>query len=403
MPQLIAQYLVLGLSYLGLAMGRLPGLRMNRATIALAGSALLLALGAISLEDAWDSIDAVTIVFLLSMMVVNAHLAYSGFFQLSLVSVLRLTRSPLGLVVVLTFSSGILSSVFLNDTLAIVFTPFTLSLTQALGLNPIPYLLALAGATNLGSMATLSGNPQNILIGSASNITYLDFASVLAPVALVGLAIQVGVLWVLYPDVRSLKPCSSCAIVPVRLCRPLLVKTLVVTVVLLVAFGVGLPLAESALLAAAVLLITRRLKPERVLNAIEWNVLLLFAGLFILTHCIQSLDLLEKFRPWVAQPLGIMIAAVLLSNLISNVPAVLLLSPLMPVDDSRAWLLLAAGSTLAGNLTLFGSIANLLVAESALKQGHQLTFWQHLQFGLPLTLATLALTYGWVMTTEAAP
>ncbi|NJN86058.1 MAG: anion transporter [Leptolyngbyaceae cyanobacterium SL_7_1] len=397
MPQLIVQYLVLGLSYLGLAVGRLPGLRMNRATIALVGSALLLALGAISLEEAWHSIDAVTIVFLLSMMVVNVHLAYSGFFQLALVSVLRLTRSPLGLMVVLTFSSGILSAVFLNDTLAIVFTPLTLSLTQALGLNPIPYLLALAGATNLGSMATLSGNPQNILIGSMSKIAYLDFAVVLAPVALISLAVQVGLLSLLYPEVRSLKPCASCAVMPVRLYRPLLVKTLVVTAGLLIAFVVGAPLAEAALLAAAVLLVTRRLKPERALGAIEWNVLLLFSGLFILTECTQSLNLLGIFSAWTAHPLGVLAAAVGLSNLVSNVPAVLLLAPLIPTDDTRSWLLLAAGSTLAGNLTLFGSIANLIVAEAALKLGHRLSFWQHLQFGLPLTLVTLALTYGWLM------
>lgn len=397
MPQLIAEYLVLGLSYLGLGIGEFPGLRMNRATIALVGSALLIGLGAISLHDAWESIDETTIVFLLSMMVVNTYLAYSGFFQLSLASLLRLTRSPLGLIGVLTFSSGILSALFLNDTLAIVFTPLVLNLTQALGLNPVPYLLALAGATNLGSMATLSGNPQNILIGSVSTITYLDFAAILTPIALISLMLQVGLLWMLYPEVRSLKPCSLCPVMRVRLHRPLLLKTILVTIGLLVAFLLGMPLAESALLAAALLLITRRLKPERVLSAIDWNVLLLFSGLFILTQCTQSLNLLRFLAPWTGEPLGLFGATVVLSNLISNVPAVLLLSPLISPDDARSWLLLAAGSTLAGNLTLFGSLANLIVAEAALKLGYRLSFWQHLRFGVPLTLMTLGLTYGWLM------
>lgn len=168
-----ARYLLLGLTYLGLGLGQFPALRMNRATIALVGSAFLIALGVLNLQQAWNAIDSNTIVFLLSMMVVNANLSYSGFFQLTLSSLIRLTSSPFGLLVVLTFGSGILSAFFLNDTLALVFTPLTLSLTEALKLSPIPFLLAIAGATNLGSVATISGNPQNILIGSFSQIGYL--------------------------------------------------------------------------------------------------------------------------------------------------------------------------------------------------------------------------------------
>jgi Na+/H+ antiporter NhaD/arsenite permease-like protein len=192
-----ATYSVLGLTYLGLALGYIPGLRMNRATIALVGSAFLIGLRVLNLQEAWQAIDANTIVFLLSMMVVNANLSYAGFFRKSISVILSITRSPLGLLIALTFGSGILSAFFLNDTLALIFTPLTLSLTQTLGLNPIPYLLAIAGATNIGSVATLSGNPQNILIGSFSGISYLEFLRILAPVALVGLIVQVILLWLL--------------------------------------------------------------------------------------------------------------------------------------------------------------------------------------------------------------
>lgn len=153
--QKLAIYAVLGLTYLGLALGYIPGVRMNRATIALVGSSFLVGLGALSLQEAWLAIDAKTIVFLLSMMVVNANLFYAGFFVRSLWVLLSLTRSPLGLLITLTFGSGILSAFFLNDTLALIFTPLTLSLTKTLGLNPIPYLLAIAAATNIGSVATL--------------------------------------------------------------------------------------------------------------------------------------------------------------------------------------------------------------------------------------------------------
>ncbi|QMS90025.1 anion transporter [Nostoc edaphicum CCNP1411] len=391
-----AIYSVLGLTYLGLALGYIPGLRMNRATIALVGSAFLIALGVLNLQEAWQAIDANTIVFLLSMMVVNANLSYAGFFRRSLSVILSITRSPLGLLMALTFGSGILSAFFLNDTLALVFTPLTLSLTQALGLNPIPYLLAIAGATNIGSVATLSGNPQNILIGSFSGISYLEFLRVLAPVALAGLVIQVILLWLLYPDVRSVKPCQILPTTNQRIYKPLFNKTLVITTGLLIAFTVGLPLAQSALVAASLLLITRRVKPQRILQKVDWNLLVMFSGLFILTRVTQKLNLLQPLTHTVNSAASLLGVAVVLSNLISNVPAVLLLQPLISQGDTKSWLLLAAGSTLAGNLTLFGAVANLITVEAAADLGYKLTFWEHLRFGVPLTVCTLVLVYLWV-------
>ncbi|WP_392531951.1 anion transporter [Nostoc sp. C117] len=391
-----ATYSVLGLTYLGLALGYIPGLRMNRATIALVGSAFLIALGVLNLQEAWQAIDANTIVFLLSMMVVNANLSYAGFFRRSLSVILSITSSPLGLLIALTFGSGILSAFFLNDTIALIFTPLTLSLTQSLGLNPIPYLLAIAGATNIGSVATLSGNPQNILIGSFSGIPYLDFLRVLAPVALAGLVVQVGLLWLLYPDVRSVKPCEVLPTTNQRIFKPLFNKTLVITTGLLIAFTVGLPLAESALVAASLLLITRRVKPQRILQKVDWNLLVMFSGLFILTRVTQKLNLLQPFTHAVNSAASFLGVTVILSNLISNVPAVLLLHPLVTQGDTKYWLLLAAGSTLAGNLTVFGSVANLIVVEAAADLGYKLTFWEHLRFGAPLTVCTLVLVYFWV-------
>ncbi|NEU72130.1 anion transporter [Hassallia byssoidea VB512170] len=396
-------YSVLGLTYLGLALGSLPGLRMNRATIALVGSAFLIALGVVTLHEAWEAIDAKTIVFLLSMMVVNANLAYAGFFPQALSVLLSFTRSPLGVLIALTFGSGILSAIFLNDTIALIFTPLTLSLTQALGLNPIPYLLAVAGATNIGSVATLSGNPQNILIGSFSGIGYLEFLRALSPVAVIGLIIQIGLLWLLYPEVRSrsvpqvsLQACDNLFTTKTRIFKPLYQKTLIITTGLLIAFVAGLPLTESALVAASLLLITRRVKPQRILKKVDWNLLVMFSGLFILTRVTQKLNLLQPFTHAINSAVGLLGVTAILSNLISNVPAVLLLQPLISKDDTHSWLLLAAGSTLAGNLTLFGSVANLIVAEAANELGYKLTFWEHLRFGAPLTVCTLFLVYLWV-------
>lgn len=392
----ILRHIAIALTYIGLGLGYLPGLRMNRATIAVAGAALLLALGVLDLKSAWQAIDYKTLIFLFSMMVISANLAVSGFFQLALDRVTRFTRSPLGLLVVLTCGAGLLSALFLNDTIALILTPLVLDLTGSLNLNPIPYLLALAGATNLGSVATLSGNPQNILIGSFSGIGYLDFAKVLAPVALIGLALQIGLLWWLYPEVRSLKSSLTPPSRQYQLLKPLLVKSLIITGGLLIAFIIGVPPAEATLIAAGLLLITRRIKPERILQKVDWDLLVMFSGLFILTQGVQKLGELSLFSSFVNTPVNILWVTVLLSNLVSNVPAVLLLHNLISHPDTRTWLLLAAGSTLAGNLTLLGSVANLIVAEAVAKRGLKLTFWEHLCFGFPLTVITLALAYFWI-------
>lgn len=395
------QYLVLALTYLGLALGKIPGLRMNRATISLVGSAFLITLGILTLEEAWQAIDANTIIFLLSMMVVNANLAYSGFFQLFLNRLIRITHTPFGLLVVLTLSCGWLSALFLNDTIALVFTPLILSLTQTLSLNPIPYLLALGAATNIGSVATINGNPQNILIGSFSQIPFLEFAQILTPVAILGLMVQIALLWLFYPDVRSLKPLVIPARIRVKMVRPLLIKTVVITSGLFVAFIAGYPLGISALTAAALLLMTRRIKPEKILKQVDWDLLVMFSGLFILTAATERLNLLQIFTPFAETTAGLLGVTVILSNLISNVPAVLMMQPLINPQDTKSWLILAAASTLAGNLTLFGSVANLIIVESAAKLRYKITFIDHLKFGVPVTLITLLIAYFWIELTVA--
>lgn len=248
----------------------------------------------------------------------------------------------------------------------------------------------------LAFVATLSGNPQNILIGSFSSISYLAFAKALTPVALVSLSIQIGLLWCLYPEVRSTKSCLIETPLRYRVFKPLLTKSLLITGGLLVAFLIGIPPAEATLVAASLLFITRRVKPERILHKIDWDLLIMFSGLFIITEGVQKLGILGLFSGLVNTPISILGVTALLSNLVSNVPAVLLLHHLIPHPDTRTWLLLAAGSTLAGNLTLLGSVANLIVAEAVAKLGYQLTFWEHLRFGLPLTALTLVVAYFWI-------
>lgn len=390
------EYVVLIIAYFGLALGYLPGLRMNRAAIALVGAGFLVALNVLTLRQAWDAIDTETIVFLLSMMIVNASLSAAGFFQMAIAQLLRLTRSPFGLMVMLTIASGVLSAIVLNDTIALIFTPLILNLTRTLGLNPIPYLLAMAGATNIGSVATLSGNPQNILIGSFSKIGYLEFARSLLPIAVVGLVIQIGLIWLLYPDVRSRVPLQSVSLPKSQIFKPLLIKSVLITAGLFVAFILGFPLAKTALIAASLLLISRRIRPDRLLQPIDWNLLVMFSGLFILTKATQQLNLTAPFTSAIDTPEKLLTITALLSNLVSNVPAVLLIHPLIQPSDTESWLRLAAASTLAGNLSIFGSVANLIMVEAVARLGYRLSFLEHLRFGVPITAITLLLTYLWI-------
>jgi Na+/H+ antiporter NhaD/arsenite permease-like protein len=218
----------------------------------------------------------------------------------------------------------------------------------------------------------------------------------MTPISLIGLMIQIALLWVLCPDVRSTLPQERFTLPDNRIYRPLFVKTIVITTGLLIAFVVGLPLVESALVAASPLLITRRIKPDRLLREVDWNLLLMFSGLFILTKATQQLNLLEPFTRAIGSSAGLLSVTAILSNPVSNVPAVLLLQPLIAHDNTQSWLLLSAGSTLAGNLTIFGSVANLITVEAAAKRGYRLSFFEHLRFGLPVKGMTLAIAYFWL-------
>jgi Na+/H+ antiporter NhaD/arsenite permease-like protein len=380
----------------GIAIGRFPILRMNRATIALVGATILIATGAMSLPQAYAALDMNTLVLLFAMMIINANLRLAGFFQLVATQVVRVARSPRLLLALIIIAAGFLSALFLNDTMVLMLTPLVVEITLTLRRNPIPYLLALATAANVGSVATITGNPQNMLIGMASGISYLTFLGYLLPVALVGMGIIWVVLVLLYRAEFTAVSLPPPSLPPPRLYRPLLRKSLLATGLMLVAFFVGVPIPLAALVAASILLVTRRLKPERVFRDIDWTLLVFFAGLFMVTGALETSGLSERLfaivQPVAERGIGLLTAvALILSNTISNVPAVMLFRPLVPhfAEPQTTWLVLAMSTTLAGNLTLLGSVANLIVAESARAKGVKLTFSEYLWAGLPITLLSL--------------
>lgn len=387
----------------GVALGRYPVLRMNRATIALVGAVGLVLLGAIRLEEAYAAVDLDTIVLLFAMMILNANLRIAGFFHLIGSNLVRWAHSPRRLLWSIIFASGILSALFLNDTIVLMFTPLVLEVTLALKRHPLPYLIALATAANIGSVATITGNPQNMLIGMSSGISYLEFSAALAPVALGGLVICGLVVQVVYRSEFSGDLSQTVPRERRRTYRPLLLKSILATAGMLAAFVAGVPIPLAALSAAAFLLVTRRLKPGRVFREVDWGLLVFFSGLFVVTGAIEtsglSTALFEVLRPIVGGGIPQLAgAAVVLSNVISNVPAVLLFRPVMAglEDPQQSWLVLAMATTLAGNLTLLGSVANLIVAEIAQSAGVPVRFGEYLRAGVPITLLSLLLGVLWL-------
>lgn len=395
---------VIGVTIAGVAAGRLPRLRMNRATIALVGATALVVLGAMSLEEAYASLDLDTLVLLLAMMVINANLRLAGFFGLVAGALLRRAHSPARLLLVVMYSAGLLSALFLNDTIVLLFTPLVLDVVLALKRNPMPYLVGLGAAANIGSVGAITGNPQNMLIGVSSGLSFVRFSAFLMPVALAGLAVAWGVIVLVYRDEFRGRFVHEAPPLPVRVYRPLLRKSLVAAGLLLVALLAGVPVPLAALAAAALLLITRRLRPERVFAEVDGSLLVFFAGLFVVTGALETSGWSQAAFA-VARPLAengipaFSLVAALLSNLVSNVPAVLLFRPFVPLfaNPEQVWLTLAMATTLAGNLTLLGSVANLIVAEVALRRRVRLTFTEYLKAGIPITILTLALGVAWLM------
>ncbi len=397
----MAAILIFAITYLVLAIGRLPGFRIDRTGAAIIGAAFMVGVNALSLEDAYRAINFDTIILLFGMMIVVANLQLSGFFSLVAERVVERAHSPLVLLVAIVAVSGVFSAFFVNDTMCLVLTPLVLEIAEALRRDPVPYLLAVAMAANIGSVATITGNPQNMMIGSFSGIPYRHFLAVLGPVALVGLALAVAIIFLSFRKEFLADGEVAVEKRAVRVDRGLMWKALAVALAMIGMFFVGWPVPKVAIVAGAVLLITRRVRPERVYHRIDWPLLVMFAGLFIVIAGVEKTSLETELsaltgRLHLDNPFLLSGIAALLSNVVSNVPAVLVFKPFIGQihDPTRAWLVLAMASTLAGNLTIVGSVANLIVIQAAGKV--RIGFWRYFRVGAPLAVLTIALGAAWI-------
>jgi Na+/H+ antiporter NhaD/arsenite permease-like protein len=391
----LAAILIFLAVYLVLALGRLPGFRVDRTGACIIGATLMIAFGVLNLEQAYAAVNYDTIILLFGVMIVVANLRLSGFFSAVAEWVVEHAHRPILLLAAIVFVAGFFSAFFVNDTMCLVLTPLVLEISRQLRRNAVPYLLAVAMAANIGSVATITGNPQNMMIGSFSGIHYRAFAAALSPVAVVGLLMTVAVIAVAYHREFRLQEKVALERRPVRINRVLMWKSLAVSGGMIVFFFAGWPVPKVALIAGALLLVTRRLKPERIYREIDWSLLVLFIGLFIVVAGVEKTalpgDLFRAAQRFHLERVSVLSAfAALLSNVVSNVPAVLVFRPFIGqmADPIRSWLTLAMSTTLAGNLTILGSVANLIVVQRARHEA-PISFWEYFKVGAPLTVLTI--------------
>jgi len=392
---------ILVVTYLLIAVQRVPYLRLNRPSAALLGAVAMVTIGGLPLADAYAAIDLDVMVFLLGVLLITGFLEIGGFFEWAARHVVRRARSPRALLAAVVATSGILSAFFVNDTICLVLTPLVIAALRPLELAPLPFLLAIALGSNVGSAMTPMGNPQNMLIGVASGIHFAKFIASLALPSLGGLVIVFGVLSFVHRKELS-KPLPSGADVPrAHFDAPLVKRSLLVFGGALIGWLLGFSLPLVAITAAAILLAIAQRDPVKAFEKVEWSLLLFFGALFVVMRGARDLPLIASLTSAAGAQLHgapihdavVTSAAMLaLSNLVSNVPAVVLWLPVVPnvVAPSFIWLVMAMSSTFAGNLTLLGSMANLIVAERAEARGERMGFGDYFRVGLPVTLLTLA-------------
>jgi Na+/H+ antiporter NhaD/arsenite permease-like protein len=401
------------ITYTGIIFTRLPKMNIDRPSAAIFGAVAMVLFGVLSFDEAIRAIDFNTIALLLGMMIIISTLELDGFFSLIASKTLSYSKSPFRLLVILTFVTGIASAFLVNDAVVLLFTPVIILICRTAKLNPLPFLVAEILASNVGSAMTITGNPQNMLIGINSGISYGDFMLSLMPVSLLGMIIIILVVkWVYAADFRNKKPIDGEISVPgtshssefsfnyksMRTSVPIFG---IVVLLFFISRPLGLSIPMIALLGGSLILIFGKIKPSKVIQKVDWVLLLFFASLFIVVHGIEKAGLMDRMvnsfslQENIAGLGGIHAISFVLSQVVSNVPFTVVMLPLMKSAHSETlWLALASASTLAGNATIIGAMANLIVIESAGNNGIKIRFREFMKSGILVTILTMALSFG---------
>jgi Na+/H+ antiporter NhaD/arsenite permease-like protein len=395
-----APLLVLLLTLIGISIQRLPRVPLDRPASALTGAVLMVLVGGLSVEEAFEAIHLDTLLLLFGMLVVVSYVESAGLFARLAHETVARARTARRLLVALVLVSGALSALLVNDTVCLVFAPFVLAVARRARLRPLPLLLAVGMASNVGGVATYTGTPQTMVIGALSGISYLAYARVMAPVALACLVVLAILLLALFRRELPAGPLPRAEEPPPPIDAGLAARTAIVLAGVVLAFALGVRLAGAAVAGAAAAILVGGKRPREVLQRLDWPLLVFFAALFVVVAGVGKAGVAEASWRLLVPALGGSDGTRLLgfgaftavaSNVVSNVPFVLLASHWVErfSDPHLAWLVLALASTLAGNLTIVGSVANLIVLEAA-REEDGMGFVAFLRYGLPVTLATLA-------------
>jgi Na+/H+ antiporter NhaD/arsenite permease-like protein len=422
------------LTYFLISIRRLPRIRLDRPVAALLGGGLMILLGVVTPERAIASVDIDILLLLFGMMLLVVGLELCGLFDWVSLKIIHHSSSQFHLLLLIMSVTALLSALILNDAVVLMFTPIVIKTCRLVRTNPVPFLIGEALAANIGSVATAVGNPQNAYIATKAGISFLEFSTALTPVALISLCVGVAFVYLAFRkevnrgDIALLKRVereegweslrsqilendSHAREGMDRFRRRgialqvLLVITLIAVMGFFVSHLISVPLSMVAFLAGVmafvIIVLLTDVTPRQVLSGVDWSIILFFVGLFVVLQGVSDSGLLMEMRSifpgfgeGAVPTLGwLTVFSAFLSNLVSNVPAVMLLGEMIPLSSTDLWLALASSSTLAGNATLIGAAANIIVAEKAEGMGVEVSFWKFIVVGLPVALLTLLISF----------
>ena len=398
-----AALIIFAITVLGIIFTRLPKLNIDRPSAAFFGAVAVIIFGAISFDEAVSAIDYNTIGLLLGMMIIIAVLEIDGFFTFIAEKTISLSGSRFQLLFIVVFVTGIASAFLVNDAVVLLFTPVVIKICRSGKLNPVPYLIAEIFASNIGSAMAITGNPQNILIGINSGIPYGRFLLHLLPISFIGMFVTVFLMRIIFKSEFSSKDKLTFHeeefdydFLSMKFSVPIF------TLVLILFFFskmLNLSIPVIALAGASAILVLGKIKPSKVIKEVDWVLLLFFAGLFIVVHGIEKVGVLDPFinetplTNTLNGIIGIHTLSFFMSQIVSNVPYTILMLPILKAaQGDLLWLSLASAATLAGNATIIGAIANIIVIESAKSYGVEIKFWEFTKAGIVVTIITMIIS-----------
>jgi Na+/H+ antiporter NhaD/arsenite permease-like protein len=402
------------ITYVGIIFTRLPRMNIDRPSAAFFGAVAMILFGVITFDEAIRAVDFNTIALLLGMMIIVATLELDGFFELIATHTLSVADTPFRLLIVLSLTTGVASAFLVNDAVVLLFTPVIIGICRSLKLNPVPFLIAEILSSNIGSAMTITGNPQNMLIGINSGISYGHFLFFLLPVTMMGMLVIVYFVKWYYPlvitprfpemnkktkpDIAAVEKETSFNYRSMRFSVPIFI---LVIILFFLSRPLNLSIPLIALIGASLILLLGRIKPSKVIRQVDWVLLLFFASLFIVVHGVEKAGLMDQLLNHIklsengAGLAGIHLVSLLFSQIVSNVPFTVVMLPLMKTANSdMLWLALASASTLAGNATIIGAMANLIVIETAESKGVKIKFIEFFKIGIVVTLISMMLSFG---------